>query len=84
VAAKLEDALVNYSDGTPLKVGDIVGLGEDRNGVVVCSIDDGVYTDKFTKDDWDYLERGVMIEFPMWGLIHYEEPEPDLELVARA
>ncbi len=75
---------MNYSDGTPLKVGDVVGLGEDRNGVVVCSIDDDAYTDRFTKDNWSHLGRGVMIEFPMWGLIHYEEPEPDLELVARA
>lgn len=75
---------MNYPDGMPLKVGDIVGLGEDRNGVVVCSIDDDVYTDEFTREDWDHLGRGVMIAFPMWGLIHYEEPEPDLELLARA
>ena len=67
-----------------MKVGDVVGLGEDRNGRVVCSIDDGVYTDEHPKDQWGYLGSGVMIDFPKWGLIHYEAPEPDLKLISRA
>ena len=71
-------------DGTPVEVGDVVGLGEDRNGVVVCSMDDGVYTDEHPKERWGYLGRGVMIKFPKWGLIHYEAPEPSLELISRA
>jgi hypothetical protein len=75
---------VNYTDGMPVKVGDIVGLGEDRNGLVVCSMDDGVYTDEHPIEQWGYLGRGVMIEFPKWGLIHYETPEPDLKLISRA
>lgn len=75
---------MNYIDGTPVKVGDIVGLGEDRNGVVVCSMDDGIYTPEHPREQWGYLGRGVMIEFPKWGLIHYETPEPDLELISRA
>lgn len=75
---------VNYMDGTPVNVGDFVGLGEDRNGVVVCSMDDGVYTEAYPKERWDYLGRGVMIEFSKWGLIHYEAPEPGLELISRA
>jgi hypothetical protein len=30
-------------------VGDTVALGDDRLGRVVCSIDDGVYTDEHLK-----------------------------------
>jgi hypothetical protein len=29
-------------------------------------------------------DLGVMIKFPQWGLIHYEQPEPDLRLIGRA
>jgi hypothetical protein len=82
--AQARERSVKYMDGTPVKVGDVVGLGEDRNGVVVCSMDDDVYTEAYSKEQWDYLGGGVMIEFPKWGLIHYEAPEPDLELISRA
>jgi len=75
---------MNYSDGKPVKIGDRVKLGNDRDGTVVCSIDDGEYSDEHPKEQWGYLEKGVMIEFPLYGLIHYVEPEPDLELIARS
>jgi hypothetical protein len=74
---------MNYADGTPVMVGDVVRLGEDREGVVVCSIDDGVYTEDHPNGAWNYLGRGVMIKFPRWGLIHYVTPEPGLQLIAR-
>lgn len=75
---------MKYVDGKPVKVGDRVGLGEDRMGRVVCSMDDGVYTDGHPESAWGDLGRGVMIEFPKWGLVHYEEPEEDLELISRS
>lgn len=75
--------MVNYPDGTLVKVGDIVGL-EDRGGRVVCSMDEDVYTDAHPREQWAYLCTGVMIEFPKWGLIHYERPEPGLKLISRA
>ena len=74
---------MNYPDGQHVKVGDAISLGGDRPGVVVCSIDDGTYTDACRERDWAYLGRGVMIEFRDFGLIHYVDPDPDLELVAR-
>jgi len=75
---------VKYCDGQEVKVGDTVALGEDRNGKVVASIDADAYSPVCTREQWSYLQRGVLIDFPRWGLIHYEEPEEDLELVARA
>ena len=77
------EAGVKYADGQPVKLGDRVRLGEDDGGVVVCSIDDGEYTDEHPEAQWGYLGKGVMIEFPLYGLIHYPEPDPDLQLVAR-
>jgi hypothetical protein len=75
---------MRYSDGRKVKLGDRVKLGQDEGGVVVCSIDDDEYSDYYPKEQWGYLKKGVMINFPLYGLIHYEEPEPDLHLIDRA
>ncbi|WP_066732786.1 hypothetical protein [Cupriavidus sp. D384] len=33
---------------------------------------------------WGYLKKGVMIDFPLYGLIHYEdEVEEDVHLISR-
>jgi hypothetical protein len=75
---------MKYPDGQDVKLGDIVELGKGQQGVVVCSIDIGEYNDDYPQKQWDYLNKGVLIKFPSYGLIHYKDPEPDLRLVARA
>ena len=75
---------MKYGDGQEVKVGDIVALGEDRNGRVVASIDSDEYSPACTREEWSFLERGVLIDFPRWGVVHYEEPDADLRLVSRA
>jgi len=67
-----------------VRLGDKVRLGRDDEGVVVCSIDGGENSDEHPEAQWGYLKKGVMIKFPIYGLIHYEEPEPDLQLIARS
>ncbi len=74
---------MKYCDGQEVNLGDKVRLGQDSGGVVVCSIDTDEYDDDYPKAQWDYLKRGVMINFPLYGLIHYVEPEPDLLLIHR-
>lgn len=73
---------MNYPDGQKVRVGDLVSLG-GHSGTVVCSIDDAVYSDAHSEAQWAYLGKGVMIEFGDLGLIHYVEPEPDLQLMRR-
>lgn len=75
---------MKYPDGQEVRLGDRVKLGQDDGGVVVASIDTNEYSDEHSKAQWGYLKKGVMIEFPKHGLIHYEQPEPDLRLIARA
>ena len=75
---------MKYSDGQDVKVGDRVNLGDDTNGVVVCSMDTGEYTEEYPEEQWGYLGKGVMIEFPKYGLIYYKEAEEDLQLISRA
>jgi len=75
---------MKYSDGQEVMLGDKVRLGEDDGGIVVCSIDRDEYTIENPKEKWGYLKKGVVIEFPQFGVIHYEEPEVDLELICRS
>lgn len=75
---------MNYADGQEVIIGDNVQLGNDKGGVVVCSIDRAEYSEDQPKEKWEYLGKGVVIEFPTFGLIHYEEPEEDLILISRS
>lgn len=75
---------MKYSDGQEIRLGDVVSVENDQQGVVVCSIDTGEYTDAYPRAQWGYLGAGVLIEFPSYGLIHYKEPEAGLRLVAQA
>lgn len=74
---------MKYPDGQDVRLGDKVKLCDDI-GTVVCSIDTGEYSDDHPEAAWGYLGKGVMISFPKHGLIHYEEPEADLQLLSRA
>jgi len=74
---------MKYSDGQEVIIGDRVKLGKDASGIVVCSIDRDEYSKDQPKEKWSYLNKGVVIEFSLYGLIHYEEPEEDLVLLSR-
>jgi len=76
---------MKYSDGRDVKVGDKVKLDyyDDSTGIVVCSMDTGEYTEEYPESAWSYLGKGVMIEAPKYGLVHYKEPDEDLQLISR-
>ena len=75
---------MKYVDGQEAKLGDKVRLSDGADGVIVCSIDTDEYSPAYPKAQWDYLKRGVMVSFEKYGVIHYEQPEPGMELIARA
>jgi hypothetical protein len=75
---------MKYADGQEVRLGDRVKLGQDDGGAVVASIDTGEYSAEHPESQWSYLKKGVMIQFPTYGLIHYENPELDLQLIGRA
>lgn len=74
---------MKYPDGQEVMVGDRVQLGKDNGGVVVCSLDSKEFTEEYSEAQWGYLKNGVMINFPLYGLIHYIKPEAELKLIAR-
>lgn len=75
---------MKYPDSQDAHLGDKVRLGRDEQGIVVCSIDAGEYSADYPEEQWGYLQRGVLINFPQSGLIHYEEADSDLSLIKRA
>jgi hypothetical protein len=75
---------VRYKSGEVAMVGDKVRMGPHDNGVIVFSVDDGVYAPEYPADQWSYLGSGVMIEFESCGLVHISGNDPDLELLSRA
>jgi hypothetical protein len=75
---------MKYQSGQVSRLGDRVRVGGDSSGVVVCSIDTDEYTPEFPREQWSYLGTGVMIQFASYGLVHYTEPDEDLEFLGRA
>ena len=75
---------MKYWDGQEVRLGDRVKLGADEGGIVVASMDTDEYSEEHPKEQWGYLKKGVMIEFPLYRLIHYDKLDEDLELISRA
>ncbi len=75
---------MKYLSGEDLQVGDRVKLWDGNLGVIVCSIDDGVYSPGFSKEDWEYLNEGVLIDSEKAGVIHVTEANEDMELIQRS
>jgi len=73
---------MRYASGEEARKGDRVRLG-DSEGIVVCSLDTGEFSEKYSREDWEYLRSGILVDFQALGLIHYVEPEQGLQLVSR-
>jgi hypothetical protein len=59
---------MRYAEGQDIRLGDIVSVGANRDGVVVCIIEDGAYTDDHPEAAWSYLGKGLMVHFKAYGL----------------
>jgi hypothetical protein len=75
---------MRYSNGRQVQVGDVVRLGLNWSGIVVCSIDDGHYTSDFLESEWSYLKAGILVKSAQAGLMHIIQPDEDFEFVGRA
>ena len=76
--------VTTYADGLEVRLGDRVRLGGDSGGAVVCDIGSGQFSADFPANEWAHLQKGIVVAFPAYGIIHMEEPEPDLHLVGRS
>ena len=74
---------MKYFDGVEIQVGDLVENSEGDQGTVVCSLDTNQYSVDYTRENWGYLKRGVLVNFPKFGLIHYESDQNDFRLITQ-
>ena len=74
---------MNYADGRPVRVGDIVDLGNAMTGVVVAVIGDGAFSPGFPESEWGYLAEGALLESKSIGVLHITDASRDFELIAR-
>ena len=74
---------MKYTDGLEIRIGDKVRLGQDE-GTVVCSIDAKEFSIEHPEEQWGYLKKGIMVDFPKIGLVHFPEHDPNLELMYRS
>jgi hypothetical protein len=70
---------MKYRDGTEIHLNDKVIFEDGSSGIVVFSIDSEEYSPAYTKNDWAYLESGVMVLSETSGLIHYSSEPVDFE-----
>jgi hypothetical protein len=72
-----------YHTGETIIVGDKVRLWEGCYGVVVCSLDTGIFSSEYAAEEWEYLKSGILVASDKGGLIHYLKADEDLELIER-
>jgi len=75
---------MRYPAGEEARLGDKVRLGDAEDGLVVCSLDTGEFSEEFSREDWQSLGKGILIRFEQLGLVHYVIPEETLVLLERS
>ena len=74
---------MKFPDGKTVRIGDHVKLWDGCFGKVVAIFDSREFEPGYLKNEWGYLEHGILVESDQAGLIHYLEPEPTMELIRR-
>jgi len=74
---------MKYADGNLARLGDRILVWEGNEGVVVCSLDTGEYSDGYPRESFGYLKEGIMVLSEKAGLIHYVQPEDGMRLIRR-
>ncbi len=73
---------MRYKCGNEIQLGDVVEIAGMR-GEVVCILDKFLATEEYSAAEWAYLEKGLLIETEEIGLVHIENIDVDLLLVAQ-
>lgn len=64
---------MRYRDGSEARVGDRVAIDGGHRGRIVACLDRGEYARDYAAADWNYLQRGLLIETEFGGLVHYPD-----------
>jgi len=64
---------MRYHDGQAIHVGDVVRIDLWHEGTVVGCIEDGIYLQPHSREQWTHLRDGVLIDTSFGGLVHYPD-----------
>lgn len=74
---------MNYYTGESIKLGDYVELSSNMTGVIVTIIDDAKYSKLYLKEEWEYLECGLLILSDEAGLVHFPSVTEEIIFINR-
>lgn len=64
---------MKYGSGEDICIGDQVSIDTKYSGTVVANIENGEYSNDYSKEQWVYLKVGVLIDTDFGGIVHYEK-----------
>jgi hypothetical protein len=64
-----------------IKLGDKILYDGKYIGVVLCNIDRDDYPSQKFKEEWSYLKTGIIVDFNLFGLVHFSETDEDITLI---
>ena len=62
---------MKYPNGLEIQIRDRVKLNTGDLGVVAFSVDADEFSEEFKKEEWSYLQEGVMVKTDEGVLIYY-------------
>lgn len=74
---------MKYHTGELIELGDYIELSSDMTGVIVVIIEDSKYSKLYPKEEWGYLESGLLVLSDQAGLIHYPHISEEIKLVSK-
>ena len=74
---------MNYHTGEMIELGDHVELSGDMTGVVVVIVENSQYSKSYPKEEWDYLESGLLILSDQAGLVHVPHVSEEIKLISK-
>lgn len=74
---------MNYINGGPAFVGDVIEIWDGMRGIVVCDFDGGKFIRGYKESDWSVKMSGIMVLSDSGDLFHFEEGDEDMTLLER-
>lgn len=73
---------MKYDSGVEIELGDQVILNDDEDGVVVAIIEQDKFLLPFSREAWNHVETGIIVNSSKYGVFHY--PTVNDEIVFRS
>lgn len=74
---------MRYPNGEEVRPGDKIRIGVKDTGWVVAVPEKHLFSERFPKEDWGYLTKGLLVLSENAGVVHYEEMDSEMTLFHR-